>query len=103
MSFAGMPGLLVVSGQWSVIADRSPKQIVVGLPHLPLEDLPRGGLRKGVDDHDLLRHLEGRQVFLAQGRDLLLLELLAGLGHHEGDDGLDPVSYTHLTLPTIYS
>ena len=38
-----------------------------------------------------------------RGKERLLRVSLAGLEHYQFKDILEPVSYTHLTLPTIYS
>ena len=55
----------------------------------------------------LLEMLPSRALFLPQTKELLISDIHLGKAEYFQQNGIpltnNPVSYTHLTLPTIYS
>ena len=81
-------------------ADQRAGQRVGVLHHLLLIDLELGRQRLA-ECHRLGRdHVHQRTAL--QAREDRRIDLLFIVGRHQ-DDAAAPVSYTHLTLPTIYS
>ena len=71
------------------------KQLRVLAAQFALQEFAARVLRQGLGEHDVLRHLEMRQMLGAMGMDRVLRQRLPGLDHDHRDHRLDPARMRH--------